>query len=221
MNYIWLSYVLDTDTPAYGGGSEFASIKLRDMEKGDSCNKAQLTITNHIGTHVDAPRHFVKDGKCIDDYKPEEWIFKKPLLVDLKLQPGQVITVSMVEQAIDKNVVDADLVMIRTGFEQHRTEKVYWENSPAYSPDLCNYFKQRYPSFSVIGMDTISISSLAHRDLGREAHRAFLGQGVRIVEDMKLGMISNIKLVSKIFVMPIRQVHSDGAPVTAFAELND
>jgi kynurenine formamidase len=75
----------------------------------------------------------------------------------------------------------------------------------------------------MIGFDFISLSSYAHRDLGREAHRAFLAEleidgdnkdPILIIEDMDL---SKIKIcLSKIIVSPLRFEMADGAPVTVF-----
>lgn len=40
---------------------------LQSIEGGDSCNVCELTITSHDASHLDAPRHFIKDGRTIDE----------------------------------------------------------------------------------------------------------------------------------------------------------
>ena len=40
---------------------------VSDMTKGASCNVSELEMNAHNGTHMDAPRHFVRDGKTIDE----------------------------------------------------------------------------------------------------------------------------------------------------------
>ena len=40
--------------------------RLCDMGKGDLYNLHALSMCAHNGTHVDAPLHFIKDGKSID-----------------------------------------------------------------------------------------------------------------------------------------------------------
>ena len=40
--------------------------RVSDMEKGAVCNITELSMNAHNGTHVDAPRHFVKDGISIE-----------------------------------------------------------------------------------------------------------------------------------------------------------
>ena len=39
---------------------------VQQLEKGDLCNLTSLTLGSHTGTHMDAPCHFVRGGKTID-----------------------------------------------------------------------------------------------------------------------------------------------------------
>ena len=39
---------------------------LCSMEKGDLYNLTVFSMCAHNGTHIDAPRHFLKDGKAVD-----------------------------------------------------------------------------------------------------------------------------------------------------------
>ena len=41
--------------------------ELRSMEKGEVYNLTAFSMCAHNGTHIDAPRHFIKDGKTIDE----------------------------------------------------------------------------------------------------------------------------------------------------------
>lgn len=43
---------------------------LETIEGGSICNLTGLTMCAHNGTHVDAPYHFYKDGKHIDELDP-------------------------------------------------------------------------------------------------------------------------------------------------------
>ena len=40
--------------------------KVKDMNQGDKYNLTCFTMCAHNGTHVDAPNHFIKDGKSIE-----------------------------------------------------------------------------------------------------------------------------------------------------------
>ena len=41
--------------------------ELKSMEKGDVYNLTVFSMCAHNGTHIDAPRHFIKGGKTVDE----------------------------------------------------------------------------------------------------------------------------------------------------------
>ena len=43
---------------------------LGDMQRGDLYNLTAFSMCAHNGTHLDAPAHFIKDGKTIDAIDP-------------------------------------------------------------------------------------------------------------------------------------------------------
>lgn len=47
---------------------------LQRIENGDICNLTAFSMCAHNGTHVDAPYHFIKDGKGIDKVALEKFI---------------------------------------------------------------------------------------------------------------------------------------------------
>ena len=44
------------------------------IENGDACNLTAFSMCAHNGTHVDAPLHFLKDGKGIDEIPLEKFM---------------------------------------------------------------------------------------------------------------------------------------------------
>ncbi len=56
-----------------GDPSPEKEIKLR-IEEGAVCNLSALHMCAHNGTHVDAPYHFINDGKTIDQVALERFI---------------------------------------------------------------------------------------------------------------------------------------------------
>lgn len=47
---------------------------LKSMEKGDVYNLTAFTMCAHNGTHIDAPFHFIKDGKTVDEIGLETFV---------------------------------------------------------------------------------------------------------------------------------------------------
>lgn len=211
--WIFLSHVLTSQTPVYGGGQGLTIETARSIASGDSSNSVTLSLSNHLGTHVDAPRHFVADGKSVDAYGASDWIFTKVFVADIPVNEGAVVDIPQVEAAL-ATCEDSDLLLLRTGFESRRGSDSYWAASPGFDPGLSAYLRGRLPSLSAIGMDTISISSMKHREMGRAVHREFLGAGVRIFEDMALANAPSADNFEWVIAMPLRFDNADGGPCT-------
>jgi kynurenine formamidase len=218
--WIYLSYPLSRKTPAYGGGDLLKIRQERSIEKGDSCNNQYWSLSNHLGTHIDFPRHFVRAGETLSDYRPEFWIFHSPFILDISpVEPGLII----VPEAVDMDAVPnhIDTIIIKTGFCHLREKDIYWENNPGFAPSLAVFLREHFPHLRVFGFDSISLSSLAHRAIGCEAHKAFLDypSPILLLEDMDLSMVDNGTKLKQIIVSPLRVEGADGAPCTVFADI--
>jgi arylformamidase len=219
LSWIFLSHILGEDSPGYGGASAFCKKEAKSIKSGDASNNSIWELSNHMGTHVDAPYHFDDAGLKVSDYSTEEWIFDRVYIHEGEYRQGQLIGPDGWEQKIPD---DCELLLIRTGFEAHRAEKIYWEANPGLSPDLAAWLRSNRPQIRALGIDTISITSYQHREVGREAHRAFLGRNrpgnpILLIEDMKLGELS--RNPKKVIVAPLLIKDADGSPVTVFAEI--
>ena len=51
----------------YDGDPSPKITRLTDMEAGDIYNLSALSLCVHNGTHIDAPKHFIKDGATVDE----------------------------------------------------------------------------------------------------------------------------------------------------------
>ncbi len=214
MKPVFLSHLLRSDTPMYGGGQGMFITSERCMDAGDTCNSSRLSFPNHLGTHVDAPKHFINEGRSITDFDAEEWVFLKPLLLDFQAEPAQIINPLDAIGFIDGEA-DADLLLIRTGFEKCRGSEDYWKRGPGLAPGLSDQIKKRMPRLRAIGVDFISASSYQNREVGRQAHRNFLGMGLLLIEDMKLSGLQSKP--HQVVVAPLLLEGLDGAPVTIFS----
>ena len=48
--------------------------ELKSMKKGEVYNLTAFSMCAHNGTHIDAPRHFIKDGKTVNEMSLEAFI---------------------------------------------------------------------------------------------------------------------------------------------------
>ena len=51
----------------YDGDPSPKITRLTDMKAGDIYNLSALSLCVHNGTHIDAPKHFIKDGAAVDE----------------------------------------------------------------------------------------------------------------------------------------------------------
>ncbi len=209
---LFLSHILDEKTPTYAAKNKITLTHTRGIKRGDVCNEMSWAFTNHTGTHVDAPRHFIEDGKTIDHLPAEWWIFNKVELVNIpKVKPGQIIT----SKDIGLLPRGTELVLIKTGYEGNRYRKAYWHNAPGLHPEMAGWLMKMCPKIRAVGMDIISVSSIQNRELGRAAHREFLGRDILLIEDMRLSVLKGSP--EKVLVAPMRVKNADAAPCCVFA----
>ena len=92
MKYVLLSHTIDEKTPLYGNTPAPCILAHSRISEGDSSNTSILSIHNHTGTHIDAPKHFVDDGKTISEYTLDELVFNNPVVVDCPKDDASFIT---------------------------------------------------------------------------------------------------------------------------------
>lgn len=217
--WVYLSYPLSRKTPAYGGGNSIKIYHEKGIEKGDSCNAQYWSLSNHLGTHIDFPRHFVKSGKTSGDYNPEFWVFHSPFILDISpVEPGLILGPEAMDTGAAPNSID--ILVIKTGFCSLREKNIYWKKNPGFTPGLATFLRERFPRLRVFGFDSISLSSFAHRETGHAAHKAFLDHPIPILllEDMDLSAIDDNVKLKQIIISPLLVEDADGAPCTVFCE---
>jgi len=218
--YILLSHFINLKTPSYCDSGIIEINTDRNIDNGDICNSSIIRLSNHTGTHIDCPYHFDQSGAKISDYEICDLIFKKPTLIDLSDITDHYISIN----DIDKHkfdIIDKDLILLRTGFERFRNEKKYMFDNPIVKAEVFYYLRENFPAVKAIGVDTISISGYNDREAGRAAHRAALCVNPRIllIEDMKLNALSTKTKLLTVFAAPIFIENMDAAPATVFAEV--
>lgn len=223
-NPIYLSYLITEDSPRYGDKGDVDIPRTRQISKGHTSNNSELHFATHFGTHIDAPFHFFEQGKTIDDFYPEFWFCNNPYLINYSAISEEIIGVDTLLSQLSTMPDDCDCLLINTNFSRFRNDdkQTYIFHNPGISPEVGIWLRKN-TSIKMIGFDFISLSSYAHRDLGRDAHRAFLAEleiggnnkdPILIIEDMDL---SKLKICpSKVIVSPLRFEMADGAPVTVF-----
>ena len=222
MGYITLSYALEEASPVHIGLKEPEIIHNNQIVDEKGYNTYLIHVENHSGTHVDAPGHFVEDGKIISDYQPDELVFNNPLIVDIPKSPNELVKIWDISK-LDFN--DADCILFRTGFEKFHDNdpEEYLTQNPGISPEVIYFIRKNLKNVRCIGIDCVSMSSYQNPELGEDTHlNAFekskdFGEPLLLIEDMKLNNVKNEDLES-IIVIPWQIKGIDSAPCTVLAK---
>jgi kynurenine formamidase len=220
VRYEFLSHTLAIEkNPVYGGRKPIEIMSCKSIARGDSANVSSFKMENHWGTHVDAPNHFFNKGMKVFEYPPEFWIFKNPQVLPVSLGPSEVI------KEFPKGITpQTDLLLIQSGWCGRRHDEAYVMENPGIAPDAGFYLRRKYPALRAVGIDWISVSPYADRELGRLTHKAFLdpdGQNdpIVLIEDMELSF--DLSSLREVVVFPLRMEGLDSAPCTVVGLFDD
>lgn len=101
----------------YPGDPAPVKKELCSIEKGDLYNLTSFSMCAHNGTHIDAPSHFIKNGKTIDEIALESFVG----LAYVVEHPGGVVTKNDAEKILEKakmkNVESAKRILIKGDIE--------------------------------------------------------------------------------------------------------
>ncbi len=218
---IRLSHIIDAGTPSYGNRDRVLVKAASSIAAGDTANSScWILSSNHMGTHIDVPRHFSNEGLRTHEIPVEDYFFTAAALVDIPCEGACLIGPEALGKA-GGVPPETDLLLIRTGFERKRGSEAYWNDNPGLHPELEDHLRRTCPQLRCVGFDFISITSWKFRAEGRAAHRAFLcpenrARPLLAIEDMKLSPVRGP--LRSVVVAPVLVEDGNGGPVTVFAD---
>jgi arylformamidase len=157
------------------------SVRIRPamtLEK-DGVNLSELCLGSHTGTHVDAPRHFIKAGAGIDRVALERFI-GPAWVADLRRIRGGIGADDLGRARIPRG---SARILLRTSNSRwwhparpFRTDFVY------LAADGAEWMVEH--GVRLVGIDYLSIEG--YGVAGAPTHKALLGAGIPIVEGLDL-----------------------------------
>jgi len=220
--YRFLSYEINPQTPMYGGKTGFLSKTASSIKNGDSANTQKWKMPNHLGTHIDFPYHFNENGQTSDFFPSEFWIIdgEKIQVLEVNLtEKKYLIEPKDIEK--DEFNSDAQFLILKTGFGNYRNQEKFWKYNPGISIETADWIIKNFKKIKIIGIDSISISSWQHREIGRKVHKKLLNpkNPILIIEDMDLRKIKRDTIFKMVYVAPLIVSRSDGGPCTILTEV--
>jgi arylformamidase len=175
----------------------------------------KVVLGTHIGTHADAPRHFIPNGGTIDDVPLDVLIGPATVADFTGCGPLQVIDIADLEQRLGDKVPSR--LILRTGWSEYFGDMKFYNQYPFLSEDAARWLVEK--GVRLIAMDTPSPDNPAHsRGTAKDSpnHKVLLGAGVVLVEylaNLKALTASEVELI----VMPLKLKGCDGAPARCAA----
>lgn len=150
-------------------------VKYFKRKSEHGVNAQYIQTSNHMGTHLDAPRHFVTNGKTIDQL-PIEWLWGPGVIVDISAEMSdlELFTPELLESKAD--IQNGDILFINTGWHKYSflepegDEERYIQRHPGPHFSICEWLLDK--KIHVWGVDMISTDHPMNLPIGR-----FLGKG--------------------------------------------
>lgn len=170
MNLVDLTHSFTEQMPVYAGDAE-PEIKQTAFLSSDGYNDFSLTSGMHVGTHIDAPLHFIEGGKKMSEI-PVQQFFGRGRLVDAR---GEMTIYAGLLDKIDLKA--NDIVLVLTGLSaEYRTPK-YFVNYPEVTEDFAEKLIDK--GVVMLGLDTCSPDKEPY-----EIHKILLSKDVLIAENL-------------------------------------
>ncbi len=203
MKIIDLTHPFDSTTPVYPGDPHSSLSQTAYIDK-DTYNDHRLETQMHVGTHIDAPLHMIKDGQGIDELPIDGFIGNGVLVnaLDKKEIGPEVLG--------NAEINLGDIVFVHSGFGKKFNDKNYFTASPFLTTEFANTIVEK--KIKMIGLDF----SGPDRDLSWPVHKILLGNGILIIENL----FNFEQLVDKegfeVIALPLN-LRSDGSPARVIA----
>lgn len=177
----------------YAGDPAPEKKQLCSMEKGDLYNLAAFRMCAHNGTHIDAPFHFVQDGKAVDSIDLDTFIGLAYVAEHHGIVSADDAS-AILENAKKQNPEAAKRILIKGDAE------VSSEAAKVFAAS--NIF--------LLGNESQTVGP---ENAPMEVHRILLGAGVVLLEGIRLAEVP--EGVYFLNAAPLNLSGADGAPCRA------
>jgi arylformamidase len=201
---------IDVSVPLYSGmvhwpgDPEFNSELAKSIDRKDVCNVTKVSTSVHIGTHMDAPCHFIPGGVGMDQV-PLEAVIGVCRVIEIKdreaIRPAEL-------QGQKLRAGERILFRTRNSARGWKTDQ-FLKDFVYIAKEAAQFLVDHH--VQTVGVDYLSVGGFV-RD-GVETHQILLGAQVWIVEGLNLSGIRPGKY--ELICLPLKLRGSDGAPARA------
>ncbi len=202
-NILDITYPLSDDLTVWPNDTAVSIRYTREAGNGSRATVSRLLLSSHAGTHIDAPSHFLKDGKPID-------------AIDLTALIGPCVVVQTDAKAITDAVLEGldipdatSRLLIKTHNSQRFSgDEPFFENYVGVTSSGAEWLIEN--KIRVVGIDYMSIAS--YPDI-LEVHHALLKHDIILLETLDLRRVD--PGAYRLVALPLRLKDTDGSPARA------
>jgi len=166
---------------------------VESMDKGELYNLTAFEMCAHNGTHIDAPFHFIKDGRTVDEICIETFVGMSYVAEHHGIVTGDD-AVEIIEKAKKQNIEAANRILIKGDAE------VSLEAAKVFTSS----------GVLLLGNESQTIGP---QNAPMEVHLVLLGVGVILLEGIRLSEVS--EGVYFLNAAPLNLSGADGSPCRA------
>ncbi len=175
--------------------------RTKDMKHGDRCNVSHVSMGSHTGTHMDAPLHFLRDGKSLDQL-PFKATIGEARVIEIKdqesIQPGELRKYK---------IRRGERILFKTRNSLRSWNLEEFDKDFVYiSKEAASYLAKM--RIQTVGIDYLSVGGF-YKD-GLETHQALLGAGIWVIEGLNLAKVKAGRY--HLICLPLKILNADGAP---------
>jgi arylformamidase len=203
-DWIDISVPLRNGMVTWPGDATFERTSTLEIAEGDPCNLSQISTTAHIGTHMDAPRHYLPNGAGIETMPIAAAIGRARVI---EIADPEVIRTSELEP---HHLAKGERILFKTRNSGHCWKTDHFQKKyVSIAPETAHYLAAR--GIQTVGVDYLSVGGFESG--GPETHRILLQAGIWIIEGLNLEHVEPGEY--ELFCLPLRIIGSDGAPARA------
>lgn len=174
MNYIDLSHKMTDQMDVYPGDPEFKLKQITTSE--DEYSLFKISGVLHTGTHIDAPYHYIPNGKKVSDIDINDLIGKASI-IKTKNDVNIINKCIKIDDVEIKKPLEK-IAILSTGWYAHWGNDIYFNENPYVSKELANLLIEN--EISGIAIDTCSVDKVGQNHI----HKLFLKNDIWIVENL-------------------------------------
>jgi arylformamidase len=201
-----ISLPISPSLPVWPGDPSVVLERVSSMDAGAHDNVSRLACGVHIGTHVDAPNHFLNDSRTVDTL-PLDILTGLAQVIGIPEDVG-LVTAEVLEKAAINPGNSRLLLKTRNSRLWDTSPRDFVRDFVGLSEDAASWLVRT--GVKLIGIDYLSIAPF---NKSVPTHRALLGPGIVIIEGLDLRLVS--PGLYTLYCLPIKLVGSDGAPARA------